>query len=77
MEIEKTFCDALRKRIEKTCEIIKEKTGEDLKIDKDIEIICGNSNNLVDNLNTDLHKILKLDYELKELEQVEEKKKRG
>ena len=35
------------------------------------------TNNLVNNLNNDLHTILRIDYELKELEQVEEKKKRG
>lgn len=56
MEIDPTFCDVLKKRVEKTCEIIKEKTNEDLKIDKDIKIICGDSNNLIDDLVLELEK---------------------
>ncbi len=47
IDYNQTFCDALKKRIEKTCEIIKKKTEEDLKIGKDIEIFHEDSNKLI------------------------------
>jgi three-Cys-motif partner protein len=54
LEFNSEFCNALEKRVEKTCEIIKEKTGENLILNKDIEIIQGDSNVSINNLVTQL-----------------------
>lgn len=34
------------------------------------------SNNLIEGMNTDLHKLIKIDYELKEIEELEKKEKK-
>lgn len=38
------FCNALTSRISEAANIVKEETNEDLKLDKDISILCGDCN---------------------------------
>jgi three-Cys-motif partner protein len=50
VEINSDFCDALQKRIDQTCKIIKERTGETLVNGQDIEVIPGDVNISIDKL---------------------------
>lgn len=48
IDCNKTFCDALNKRIKETIKIVKENYNEELKLNKDINILCGNCNDKID-----------------------------
>ena len=57
MELNPEFCEALQDRVEKTIEIVGRNTGEKLELGKDIEILCGDSNNIIDGVIRDIEEI--------------------
>jgi len=75
-----------RKYLETTGELIEVleshcRVCNDIKISKTLKAKYDeyrkHTNKLISNLNDDLHTLLRIDYELKEIECIEEKKKAG
>ncbi len=57
VESDENYSKALKTRVEKTFEIVNERYSENLRIDKDAKILCGDCNNVIDLIIKEIYKV--------------------